>query len=104
LIEWTSATSTQIKIEAIDETGSIVNIGTTTNSGSYTWSIPKDQSKGNYQFRFTDTGSNKVVESEYFSIAPKFSVVIKAIPIFIAGVVIFILLQPDEIPDPVEPD
>jgi len=57
------------------------------NTGSYSWSLPKDMEKGkNYTIRFSDPGNpSKSVMSGQFTIGSKVPLVLKVVPIIVVG-------------------
>jgi hypothetical protein len=89
-ITWGGGDATQsVRLELIKEGKSILQIAQTTNSGSFTWHVPKDMPKGYYQLRLSDETDS--IMGETFEIKPKVPIWMVAAPLVVLAGVVAIL-------------
>jgi Ser-Thr-rich glycosyl-phosphatidyl-inositol-anchored membrane family len=95
-INWSGGQPAQsVRLELIKEGKSILQIAQTTNSGSYTWHVPKDMPKGYYQVRLSD--GTDTVTGETFEIKPRIPIWMVATPIVVlAGIVAILATNPSK--------
>ena len=105
-ITWAGGQSSEkINIQLLKGERIVSNLSTVNNSGSYSWSIPKDIEKGkDYKLRLT--GSKGPITTEPFSINAKYPLLLKvAVPAaLIAGTIVLIGGGSDDGPLPVPPE
>jgi hypothetical protein len=88
-----------ISLELLKGGQSIFPIGNITNYGTHSWTIPKSTQKGSdYQIKLT--GETGTLLSNSFIIKKKSNVLLKMLPLLLAGGAAAYLMQPDEPVDP----
>ena len=84
VIAWEGGKPSQnVKLELFQGATLINAITETANTGQYTWSIPKKQSKGNYTIKLT--AGQETVNSPAFKIKSKSPLLLIALPVVAAG-------------------
>lgn len=95
-IIWNGGTSNStLQLDLLKTNTLSKSIGTTSNSGSYNWSVPKDVSKGgDYQIKMYDINdrANTEITSSMFQIKGKGGAAKILIPVLAAGAVVGVLL------------
>ncbi|NJN41030.1 MAG: hypothetical protein HC811_01040 [Flammeovirgaceae bacterium] len=107
-IHWNPGANDPINIELYKGESRVSGEVNKPNTGSYVFQVPSKTKPGkDYRLKFTSTrNSDEVLYSSVFAVKPKTSMVIKVVPIVVAGVVAYLLIpKPDEdIDDPPLPD
>ncbi len=105
LLQWAGGLpDQQVKIELFRGSERVTLVADSRNTGSYSWNVPKDLSKGGYALHFTN-GSEKVV-SDVFEVKARIPLALKVGPaVAVAGAFLFISPPPPP-PDklPAAPD
>lgn len=104
-----------VKLELLKGGSVVSQIGEISNTTSYTWTIPKKITSGaDYQVKLTASGT--VVTSDIFKIKKRTPLIVKALPVFAAGAIAFVILsngggpgsedpvERNELPSPPEPE
>lgn len=81
-IQWKGGTpDTRLRLELLKNNTSVMDMGNISNTGTYSWNVPKTMEKGeNYQFRLLDPSKpNDALLSAQFNLK-KTSILIYAIP------------------------
>jgi hypothetical protein len=102
-IKWTGGRKTeQVKLELLQDGKVFKTVGEGANTGTFSWTVPKDIAKGTYTVRAT-SGSESVTSGSVVVKSP-LPLWVKLSPIVVAGILVFILLPDDPEPPPVTPD
>ena len=103
-ILWQSAASRSLSLVLYQSGSRVASLGNNIpNTGSYTWELPKDMSKGkNYSLRFSDVNNpSKSVMSAEFTIGARYPLVLKIIPAALIGGGILYLVTRKEKEEPI---
>ncbi|MEQ8426000.1 MAG: Ser-Thr-rich GPI-anchored membrane family protein [Cyclobacteriaceae bacterium] len=102
---WTGGRANEkVKIELLRGSNVVSDLGTVDNSGSYSWSIPKEMDKGkDYSMRFTSPSG--VVKTGSFAVNARYPLLLKiAVPTAIVVGVFLLTRSDDDGPLPVPPE
>jgi Ser-Thr-rich glycosyl-phosphatidyl-inositol-anchored membrane family len=106
MITWDGGRSNQtIKLELYQGSTLLNTVAEVGNTGSYEWSVPRNQAKGLYALKLTS--GKESVNSNEFKIKSKTPLLVKILPFAVAGGVAVKLLFPgdsdDPLPEPLDP-
>lgn len=78
-----------VRLQVFKGTDAVADLGESKNTGQYTWSIPKDFSKGTYSIKLSAGQETK--QSGFFTVKSKSLVMIIVLPVVAVGVVVAVL-------------
>jgi hypothetical protein len=95
-VEWTGGSGTEsVQLQLIQDNQVKKVVGNAVNTGTFSWKVPANTSKGTYQLSLTAPSGNAT--SMPFRVEQKMSTLMKVVPLaIIAGVVIWQLLPDDD--------
>ncbi len=87
LLQWEGGKPDQsVHLELFKNVERVTSVAETKNNGQFTWSVPKDLSKGNYTLKLTS--GKESVNSGEFSLKSKIPLAVKVLPILVIGGVV----------------
>lgn len=92
LIKWSGGKQENVKMELFQNSNLLNPIATTTNLGSYNWTVPTDLKGSNYSIKlFNINDPGRAVFSGAFKIKGKVPIYVYFIPVVVGGVAVVLL-------------